>query len=540
MKIISLFIFTLAFIQVFGQKQFNDHDNIHFPQKRHYGPVGAALPAVKNSASDTGFTLTNIPVDRSPQQVVIPTGSNKAFVMCMGTSVIKVVNLETATVVNTISLNAFPEKMVMNSSGTKIFIPTLSSQIPTVYPSDDCGGIGFPISTSPVIVLNTMTESIDTIFNNICSMNDIVLSPDESVMYLIGCQDYITSYRTDTYAHIYTYNIAALTGNSTQNYYAALADSVHKLFLYSWVFIGAGEEDRILALDLVNNTIHQIPVDTLGYHSVVFNPIFLSPDKHDLYVNAGFCALPPYTPATFIFDAATESLKEIIPQISTAGESILFSDSSAFFDDAWLFGNKTLFNFREYTPGTSYTVGGCSGVLSADKQTLYLTQIGATHYSGVTYGSPQQYDVTFLDIVTGKVSRVNVADETFTCSYERMIAMTSDGHYLITTNSALNTVSVLDFSPATGLTFRSSKDRVITHPNPCKDFLWIDIRPELGNRVDILLYDLTGKIAVKMSDNPVQGNTAIKLSTESLPSGIYFMQVTGVGGIETRKVVIGK
>ena len=524
-----------------GSKNELQSGKVYFPRSiKNYNPSGSH-PFSKIKLSDSSYTLTNINVDRSPQQVVIPPNSHKAFVLCQGTAVIKVINLDSASVENTIELNSFPVDMTMNADGSKIFIANLSGQPPSGYPSDDCGTTGFPNAPSPVIVINTQTQSIDTSFINICLNRMVLLNDDETIMYVIGAQDYITSYDMNTYALINTYNLSALTGNPSQPVSAALADAVHKLFLRSMVFIGSDVHTQVQILDLVANTVRAFSYDSLGYSSSTsfdLNPVILSPNKQDVYVDAGSNPNPPYASATFIYDVSTEVLKKIAINLSTAGLYIPCSDSTAFYDDLWLFGKKTLFNFQDYTILQDMTIGGCSGVVSPDKQTLYLTQIGAHHDEGVTYGSPQKYDITFLDIATGAFNEVFVSQDSFTCSYERMIAMTTDANFLITTNSALNTVSVLKFIYPVNIMEKRLSCEFKIFPNPNSGVFNLIMNSVQNDMVTIRIFNTTGEVVFQKTEKVMKGQHVENISLAHCHGGLYYLVVTGLNFTRTSKIII--
>jgi hypothetical protein len=547
MKKIFVLILSFTFIQLYPQG-FLETGKIEAAKK---GVI--SVPSINNSSKSSGiqtgnrqviydsnYVLTNIDVDRSPQQVMIPPGTQKAFVLCQGTAVIKIIDLVTATVENTIELNTFPIDMTMNSDGSKIFIANLSVQPPVSYPPDDCGTMGIAISASPVIVINTQTQSIDTSFMNICSIEKVILNSDETIMYLIGSQDYITSYDMNTYSLLNNYNLSVLSGNTSQPFSAALADSAQKIFFRSVVFVGPNVQTHVQVLDLSANTVHLISYDTLGYSSSSWciNDVMMSPDSKDVFVDVGSSSVSPHLPATFIYNPETEALKKIVTNLSTTGKYISFSDSTAYFDGTSLFGNKILFDHRNYSIIESLDIGGCSGVVSPDKKTLYLTQIGAHHNEGVTYGSPQKYDITFLDIPTGTANESFVSDQEFDCSFERMMAINSGGDYLITTNSALNTVSVLHLIPPAAIREKWDFYDLTIYPNPNTGIFSLDIISQQNDDLHISIYNVLGEIVFQGTATIDRNHLHMMINLAGELAGVYNLVVTGRNGSSFNKIIL--
>jgi uncharacterized protein (TIGR02145 family)/uncharacterized repeat protein (TIGR02543 family) len=392
------------------------------------------------------YLLTNINVSRSPQQVIIPPGMQKAFVLCKGTSEILVIDLVSASVVKSIALNCFPVDMIINRNGSKIYVASISSQLPASFPPDDCGTIGVAIGPSPLIVINTITQSIEHTFTNNVSFRKVILDETSSKLYTIGSQSYINVYDLNSYQFLTSYNLSVLSGHTSQPNSSALAVNANKLFVKSVIFVGSNVLGQIQVIDMNNNMFNTITFDTLGYSSSAFfhNNVMISPDGQEIYIDAGTSSIPPNAQATFFLNPETETISDIVFNLSTRNGLIPYSDSIAIFDEYWFFGEKTLFDFKNHQILDFFNYGGCSGAVSPDKKTLYLTQIGANHDAGVTYGSPVKYDITLLDLVTGSGEVIYVSNQVFNCSYERMLDITSNGQFVVTTNSALNTVSVLE------------------------------------------------------------------------------------------------
>ena len=276
-----VFIFLIAgqhlFGQVYNQTPGTNRGSILVPSKKTASHFLVSPKTSIKSCTDTNYILTNINVSRSPQQVLIPPGMQKAFVLCSGTAEILVVDLVTATIEKSISLNCFPDEMIMNSSGTKIYVAALSSQPATNYPPDDCGTMGIAIGPSPIKVINTQTQTIEAVINNSVSCRTVLINEAGSLLVAIGAESYINVYDLNTYQLLHTYNLSTLSGYISQPKSAAITTDATRLFVHSVVFVGSGVAGLTQVIDITNNTFLAIVFDTLGYESKdMFNSIMLS------------------------------------------------------------------------------------------------------------------------------------------------------------------------------------------------------------------------------------------------------------------------
>lgn len=88
------------------------------------------------------------------------------------------------------------------------------------------------------------------------------------------------------------------------------------------------------------------------------------------------------------------------------------------------------------------------------------------------------------------------------------------------------------YSPTKSVVF-SQKQRLIVSPNPLKAGTLVHIQAETEAACSVILTDVTGRI---LGQSTFKGETW--LPTEGLANGIYFIQSTTKGFLETRKIVI--
>mgnify|MGYP006287060319 CR=1 FL=1 len=76
------------------------------------------------------------------------------------------------------------------------------------------------------------------------------------------------------------------------------------------------------------------------------------------------------------------------------------------------------------------------------------------------------------------------------------------------------------------------------YPNPFTSSLTIDCVSEVGSKVHIILYDLSGRIVTEVSDQVLQaGYNRYTLQTDDLVSGVYFISIKSSFGEYIKKVI---
>lgn len=78
---------------------------------------------------------------------------------------------------------------------------------------------------------------------------------------------------------------------------------------------------------------------------------------------------------------------------------------------------------------------------------LYYFQIGAPEYGGSISPVAKNLDLIEYDIATGNQYYYQTTNNKYKCSYGRTISISSNGRYVVVTNSPENTVSILDLVP---------------------------------------------------------------------------------------------
>jgi hypothetical protein len=115
-------------------------------------------------------------------------------------------------------------------------------------------------------------------------------------------------------------------------------------------------------------------------------------------------------------------------------------------------------------------------------------------------------------------------------------------------NSCIPNYTFISGAPSSGVTYvfwpviftninKIMEDAVRIYPNPTTKDIWIDAIPESFGLESISLHDITGK-TVLTKHTRGWTNTAIPLTLQNLPSGIYIVNLRGKNGtIHSRKII---
>ena len=79
------------------------------------------------------------------------------------------------------------------------------------------------------------------------------------------------------------------------------------------------------------------------------------------------------------------------------------------------------------------------------------------------------------------------------------------------------------------------------YPNPFNPITTIDYSLSNSAYVDIVVYDITGKVVSSLISNyKPEGLHSVSWDASSMPSGIYFVQLNVEGNIDTQKIMLIK
>lgn len=106
-----------------------------------------------------------------------------------------------------------------------------------------------------------------------------------------------------------------------------------------------------------------------------------------------------------------------------------------------------------------------------------------------------------------------------------------------------NTPIGVPFGPSLTALPARRDDEIITkvYPNPASQELYISLMLKSTSKIDVSFMDITGKRYSAMENQTfTTGRHQVKVSVEDLPTGIYFLNISGDGIYANRKIVISR
>lgn len=202
-------------------------------------------------------------------------------------------------------------------------------------------------------------------------------------------------------------------------------------------------------------------------------------------------------------------------------------------------------NWTEWSPITIEAVHFTSmtnGFAVADSGALFRTTDGGVHWTKSYIAGPDDHlmDIFFLNANLGWI-----------VGYHGKIMTTTDGgnswntETPVTTHD-LNSVffisnnlgwavgangTILRFGEASSAVNENPAEKnpvLEIFPNPCRDNISFSIKMEKESKVDIGIYDLTGRFITQVFSGKLPaGNQLLKFNTTILENGIYFCRISG-------------
>lgn len=192
----------------------------------------------------------------------------------------------------------------------------------------------------------------------------------------------------------------------------------------------------------------------------------------------------PYLDNTAELDYNTLEIKNELPTELTDSWKTILHDKV----------NNKLFSFQQ---------GACPGVLQR-------------------INPPSNLDLIEYNLENGEIYKYITTDSAFECSYERSMAITSDGNFIIITNSPDNSVSIIDLSTS-GTEEIAHTTNVNLFPNPCTNFIHVSIKHAVTNDFSVEIYNRTGQMIRNLQKNRYETN--FKVDVNNYPAGQYYIRI---------------
>ena len=123
-------------------------------------------------------------------------------------------------------------------------------------------------------------------------------------------------------------------------------------------------------------------------------------------------------------------------------------------------------------------------------------------------------------------------------------AYATNGTYvvkLIASNGTCSDTTTINLTMTVGISEIQLIDGVNLYPNPVNKIATIDVNLNEAAKVEIIIYDITGKIAANVFTGQMNsGINTFKIDASNLPSGIYYTTVSSENSKKTLKMVVIK
>lgn len=363
------------------------------------------------------LTVTTLVVGRSPIKAEIAPNERTAYALSWGANEVAVISLDLLSVVDTIDTAAFTTDMLLSSDGAKLYLANYDT-FPSPFPEDDCFAIGVSVSTARLGVLDTDTLSFTSIPLGSRLINRLLFS-DDGASIAAFTEDAVYIVDLDTLS------ISATTSHGA--YFGAFCGEGR-------VFASSTQEASLLSIDTANGNFHAVDISGSGYAFELFGNVECESDR----VFATVKNLATFTLETAILDANSEGLLEVLPISLLGGMAVNASVTHAF--TPWNGGITDLITLQVIGNFT----GGTSGILSADEELLYLQRNGGVVGAIVVHGSPKTYQLRVREPFTNVLrASVTLDPEMFLCTYGTPLATSESRRYIISPNSATDSVSIV-------------------------------------------------------------------------------------------------
>jgi hypothetical protein len=455
--------------------------------------------------------LRKIRVSRNPEQVLITEDNQYAFVRCWLGNTIEIIKIPELKMIKSIIVPS-PYYFIFSHDRKRLFIASITDEMfPPNPPEDDCQLFGIYGSGKSILTtVNLASQEISNIDSIAISfLKKILIPSNDSLIYLIGND-------------VVEYNVLNKQISRrwilTQNIFRAEIDEKNERIFITTV---SSQSDSLSVIDLKSNEIIKVP-----YY-----------DHEDEYIQ-GFIGIDTQYNRVFIqgkcnsseeilvFDAITlDQLSPIKDATISDGNFVICADLNSIYLTAGYpdynmieLDYLTLERKHELPSPSTFL---CKTVIYNDViKRLYTFQKGAQEDELAIINPAAKLDLIEYDISTNQLSKFETTDFDYGCSYQRSLALTSDGKYIITTNSPENAISILELSPASIITF-NKMPFISIYPNPTSSSSNISINGAFTSDYTLRICNIFGQKLKEIIYSETTRNLSVDFS--DYPNGQYLI-----------------
>jgi len=504
-KQIPFIFFTLIVLNVLSQ------ENHIFQSIIDYDTLNPSESSTSNDIpKKESIGIVNIKVSRNPVEILVSQDDKYAFVRCFLSNSIDVIELPIGEKVNSLKIPC-PNKFIFNNDSSQIYVTSFTDYMfPNDIPADDCDLIG--VESSGFTYLTTIdisTQSITRIDSiPVSYIRKILVSSIDSLVYFEGKN--ITQYNLNKREITKKWEI-------NQQIRKSIMDKKNnRIFITTTSSI---DNDSLNIVDIYNDTIYKV-----AYY------------KNEEDAHARFIGLDTASNRVFIngksnpsevlvFDTRTLTKTNTIQNVNLTNECFVLCPQleSIFIEGDRLSGIKELdYNTLEIKNELPASETKLLKTLFYNKKEnkLFSFMNGGYENSLDLIPPNQKLDLVEYNLNTNQTSFYETTEFEYDCSYQRDIAFTQNGNFLLITNSPENTVSLIDLNPnsTSELGFESTID---ISPNPTSSVINIQMNEEFSSNYYILIYNIYGEVIHQELKSGYETYFSIDLS--SFSNGQYFV-----------------
>jgi DNA-binding beta-propeller fold protein YncE len=535
-------LFLLAIVSTLDTLAQENHENVPSvlqtpfadQQTQQMASIERTARQGKYNIPSNPSPIRNIRVPRNPEQVIIAPGDTVAFVRSFIGNTISVISIPEAKVTDLI---AVPSQIHMSLSddGKQIIVASIT-ELPldsSAHPTDEEQFIFIsPTDQSILTVIDVGAKRIQKqIFFPVRSMGLVrktYTSTDNDLIYVrldygviaINLKD---STITKAWPLNYQTWYAEMDRKNNTLFITDISDSLRAIHLSSEQTLsvplymgGSYAGSQYIAVDtLLNRVFVQGILQGASSDVLVFDAVSL---EHDTTIKTNF------------------GLRAFLP-LSSAASLYLggFGGETIELNYFTLALKKTLISSRNWK----------SIIHNRRTSTLYTYQVGADEGGQWSSSLAQYLDVTEYDINRNRLLSYPTTDSQYKASYGRGIALTSDGNYIMATNSPENTVSILQVSQPTAITQRDFKtgnpiySLHQNYPNPFNPSTTIEFSLPRSSYVSLKVFGLLGEeVATLEARGFTAGSYKVDWNAKGVASGVYLYRLVAGSYAETRKMLL--
>jgi len=364
---------------------------------------------------------------RSPLVGATSVSRNEGYSLSWGGREILVLDLSSGNSVATIPLEEFPQgSFLAHPSKDELYYGYSVPGYPKEnFPADDCSAIGTSDTQFGVGIVNLATRMVVEHISLASAPLRFILAADQRTLF-VSEQDGLQV------VDLTTRSVAKTSGQGG-GYWAYLNASQSKIFVAQY----SGD---IGVWDTLSLSWHVIsPFSFQGDVWVPFDVASYSDPSHQRL----FVEMKNQTGTIRRIGVIGMESEQIIALISTNNGSlwggIIFSPDGS---TAYL-PTSGIVDLITYQQVGTLPVGGVAGTISNDGTTLFVRHFGGVEDAVLVWGGSHLYDFSVVDTVDWSTASYDLDSVPFTCSYQSLVAPSTDGRAMVMTNSAADSVSVV-------------------------------------------------------------------------------------------------